>query len=59
MKKKLEQVTQKHKGLQKAIMSNNMAKWTIWKKWTDSSIFQSSKIKPGRNRNYEQPNFKH
>ena len=52
MKKKLEQVTQKHKGLQKAIMSNNMAKWTIWKKWTDSSIFQSSKIKPGRNRNY-------
>ena len=28
-------------------------KWITWKKWTDS------KTEPGRNRNYEQPNYKH
>ena len=37
-------------------------KWITWKKWTDGQILrkvQSSKTKPGRNRNYEQPNYKH
>ena len=30
-----------------------------WKKWTDSRKVQSSKTEPERNRNYEQPNYKH
>ena len=30
-----------------------------WKKWTDSRKVQSSKTEPGRNRNYEQPDYKH
>ena len=33
-------------------------KWITWKKWTDGKV-QSSKTEPGRNRNYEQPNYKH
>ena len=38
-------------------MNNYMAiKWITWKKWTDSRKVQPSKIEPGRNRNYEQPN---
>ena len=38
MKKvRLQQATQKYKGLQKTIMNNYMAiKLIIWKKWTDS-----------------------
>ena len=41
-------------------MNNYMAiKWITWKKWTDSLKVQSSKTEPGRNRNYEQPNYKH
>ena len=34
-------------------------KIVTWKKWTDSQKVQSSKTQPGRNRNYEQPNYKH
>ena len=41
-------------------MNNYMAiKWITWKKWTDSWKIQSSKTEPERNRNYEQPNYKH
>ena len=29
------------------------------KKWTDFRKVQSSKTKQGRNRNYEQPSYKH
>ena len=42
------------------IQSNYMAiKWKTWKKRTDPQKVQSSKTKPGRNRNYEQPKYKH
>ena len=42
------------------IMNNYMAiTCIIWKKWTDSWKSQSAKTEPGRNRNYEQPNYKH
>ena len=44
-------------------MNNYMAmKWITWKKWTDSyksSIPIKVQTEPGRNRNYEQPNYKH
>ena len=34
--------------------NNYMAiKWITWKKWTDSRKVQSSKLEPGRNRNYK------
>ena len=33
-------------------------KWITWKKWTDSKVL-FSKTEPGRNRNDEQPNYKH
>ena len=40
-------------------MNNYMAiKWITWKKWSLRKV-QSSKIEPRRNRNYEQPNYKH
>ena len=32
-------------------------KWITWKKLTASRKVQSSKTEPGRNRNYEQPNY--
>ena len=58
-KERLQQTMQKHKDYE-TIMNNYMAiKQITWKKWTDSlkhSIFQTE---PGRNRNYEQPNYKH
>ena len=41
-------------------MKNYMAiKWITWKKWTDPWKIQSSRAEPERNRNYEQPNYKH
>ena len=42
------------------IMNNYMAiKWITWKKWKILRKVQSSKVEPGRNRNYEQCNYKH
>ena len=59
-KERLQQTMQKYKGLCETIMNNSMViKWIIWKKWTDSKKIKSSKTEPGRNRNYEQPNYKH
>ena len=47
---------QKYKRLQETIMSNYMTiKWIIGQ---ILRIVQSSKTEPGRNRNYEQPNYK-
>ena len=42
-------------------MNNYIAiKWITWKKWTDFlKKVQSSKTEPGRNRYYEQPNYKY
>ena len=41
-------------------MNNYMAiKWITWKKWKIPRNVQSSKIEPGKNRNYEQPKYKH
>ena len=63
---RLQQTMQKCKGLYETIMNNYMAiKWITWKKWTWKITWkilrkvQSSKTKLGRNRNYEQPNYKH
>ena len=40
-------------------MKNYMAiKWITWKKEIFRKV-QSSKTEPERNRNYEQPNYKH
>ena len=36
-----------------------LIKWKTKRKWTDSYKVQPPKTKPGRNRNYEQPNYKH
>ena len=33
-------------------------KWTTWKKWTNSYKAQPFKTEPGRNRKYEQTNYK-
>ena len=58
-KERLQQTMQKYKDYE-TIMNNYMAiKWITWKKWTDSQKIQSSKTEPERNRNYEQPNYKH
>ena len=41
-------------------MNNYMAtKWIAWKKWKLPKKVQSSKTESGRNKNYEQPNYKH
>ena len=41
-------------------MNNYMAiKWVTWKNGQTHGKVQSSKTEPGRNRNYEQPNYKH
>ena len=40
-------------------MYSMVIKWITWKKCTDSRKVQSSKTEPERNRNYEQPNYKH
>ena len=34
-------------------------KWITWKKWKSLREAQSSKTEAGRNRNYEQPSYKH
>ena len=34
-------------------------KWITWKKWQILKQVQPSKTEPRRNRNYEQPNYKH
>ena len=59
-KEKLQQIIQKYKGLKEATMNIYMAIKQIT--WTNGQILrkvQSSKAEPGRNRNYEQPNYKH
>ena len=41
-------------------MNNYMEiKWITWKNWQILRKVQSSRTEPGRNRNYEQPNYKH
>ena len=41
-------------------MNNYMAiKWITWKNGQILRKVQSSKAEPDRNRNYEQPNYKH
>ena len=60
-KERLQPAMPKYKGLHESIMNNYMAiKWITWK--INGQILrkvQSSKTEPGRNRNYEQSNYKH
>ena len=59
-KERLQQTMQKHKELSETIMNKYMAIKQITCK--DGQILrkvQSSKTEPGRNRIYEQPNYKH
>ena len=59
-KERLQQTMQKYKGLLETIINNYMAiKWITWKKWQSLRKGQSPKTEPGRNRNYEQPKYKH
>ena len=55
-KERLQQTIQKYKGLQDEQLygnkMNNLEEMEILRK------VQSSKTEPGRNRNYEEPNFK-
>ena len=56
---KKERSNRQCKGLYETLMNNYTAiKWITWKKWTDSKVL-FSKTEPGRNRNDEQPNYKH
>ena len=56
---RLQQTTQKYKVSYENIMSNYMLIKMISLEEMDRFLVQPPKIGPGRNRNYEQPNYKH
>ena len=58
-RERLQQTMQKYKGLQETIMNYMAIKQITWKKWTDSQKSSFFQTEPGRNRNYEQSNWKH